>query len=95
MMENDKLFTLFVGRFESLETAISRFEDKLERMISSQGFVCSDHYKRLDEISERTRANEVNIENTKEAMKRRSALITSIGCTIASILGGLLGKYWK
>ena len=94
-MENDKLFTLFVGRFESVENAIARFDDKLERIISNQGVICKTHDDRLDQLGERTRATEVEIKNVAESLKRRSSIITTIGCTIASVLGGLIGKFLK
>lgn len=94
-MDNDRLFTLFVGRFETIEAAISRFDDKLERMISNQGVVCKNHDDRIDNLSERTRANEVRIDNVDATLKRRTNILTTIGCTIAAVLGGLLGKFLK
>ena len=92
---NDLTFLLLVDRIASIETTVRNFDDKLERMISNQGFVCKNHDDRLDQLGERTRATEVEIKNVAESLKRRSNIITTIGCTIASVLGGLIGKFLK
>jgi esterase/lipase len=105
-MDNDKLFQLFLSRFENVEHNLealnqsmngkfTAFENKLDRLFTERNIICKDHDDRLDELTSGVLVIHTRLDEQSKAHQKRSGIYATIAGIAATVLSTLIEKITK
>jgi hypothetical protein len=106
MMDNDKLFQLFVSRFESVEHSLEMlnqsvngkfilFENKLDKLFTERNIICKDHDDKLNELSKTVVVINTQMVEQKKNQERKAGIYAGIAGALATVLSTLIDKIFK